>query len=159
MFSFLLVLFSLFCSVAVINSVCFPGHLFYSFRLIYSAIKPYSVFFISVIVLFSSVCSLKLLLLLFSHNIMSSSLRPHGLQHTRLPHPSLSSGVCWNSCPLSRLCYVSISTPATPFSFCPLSFPASGSFPVSWLFASGGKVLELKLQHQSFPWIFRVDFL
>ena len=46
-----------------------------------------------------------------------------------------------------------------PFSSCPQSFPASGSFPVSWLFTSGGQILELHLQHQSFQWVFGVDFL
>ena len=61
----------------------------------------------------------------------------HGQQHTRLPCPPLSPGVSLNSCPLSRWCYLTISSFATLFSFCLQSFPASGSFPVSWLFASG----------------------
>ena len=50
-------------------------------------------------------------------------------------------------------------TLVTPYSSCPPYFPALGSFPISWLFTSVGKVLELQLQHQSFQWIFRVDFL
>ena len=70
---------------------------------------------------------------------MPDSLQPHGLQHARLPCPSLSPGVCSNSCPLSQWCYLSISSSAAPFSFCLQSFPASGSFPMSWLFASGGQ--------------------
>ena len=65
-------------------------------------------------------------------------------------------GVCSNSCPLSQWCHPTISSSVTPFSSCPQSFPASGSFPVSWLSASGGQLLEL--QYQSFQWIFRVDF-
>ena len=67
---------------------------------------------------------------------MSDSLHPHGLQQARLLCPSLSLGVGSNSCPLR--CYLSISPSAAPFSSCPQSFPASGSFPMSWLFISGG---------------------
>ena len=66
------------------------------------------------------------------------TLWPHGLQHPRLPCPSPSPRVCSNSCPLSRWCHPIISPSATPFS-CPQYFPASGSFPMSWLFASGGQ--------------------
>ena len=62
---------------------------------------------------------------------------PHGLQHTRLPCPSLSPRVCSDSS--SQWCYLTISSSATLFSFCLHSFPASGSFPMSWLFASGGQ--------------------
>ena len=69
---------------------------------------------------------------------MSDSLWPHGLQHARLLCSSLSPGVCANSCPLSLWCYLTISSSATPYLSCPPSFPASGSFPMSWLFASGG---------------------
>ena len=68
-----------------------------------------------------------------------AKLWPHGLQHARVPCLPLFPGVCSNSCPLSWWCYLIISSSATPFSFCLQSFPASGSFPVSWLFASGGK--------------------
>ena len=56
----------------------------------------------------------------------------HALPHTRLPCPSLSPRVCPNSCPLSRWCHPTISSSLAPFSSCPLSFPASGSFPMSW---------------------------
>ena len=63
-------------------------------------------------------------------------LGPHGLQHTRLPCPSLSPRVCPNSCPLSRWCHPAISFSAMPFSFF-FDLPASRSFPMSWLFASG----------------------
>ena len=77
--------------------------------------------------------------LLFSHLVMSNSLWPHGLHHTRLPCPSLSPWVCLNSCPLSQWCHPTISFSVTPFSSCPQSFPPSGSFPMSQLFASGGQ--------------------
>ena len=70
---------------------------------------------------------------------MSSSLWTHGLQHTRLPCPPLSPGVSLNSCPLSRWCYLTISSSAACFSFCLWSFPASGAFPVGQFFASGGR--------------------
>ena len=80
-------------------------------------------------------------LLLFSCSAMSDSLWPHGLQHTRLPCPSLSPRVCSVSCLLSWWYYPTISSSATLFSFCFQSFPASGSFPVSELFASGGQNL------------------
>ena len=69
---------------------------------------------------------------------MSDFLWPHGLQHTRLPCPSLSPGVSLDSCPLSRWCHPTISS-SVPFSSCPQSFPASGSFLMSQLFASGGQ--------------------
>ena len=70
---------------------------------------------------------------------MSNSLQPHGLQHARLPCPSLSTRVCSNSCQLSRLCHPSISPSVILLSFCPQSFPESGTFPVSWLIESGGQ--------------------
>ena len=69
---------------------------------------------------------------------MSGSLQPHGLQHARSPFPSLSPGVCSNSCPLSRSCHQSLHPLSYPFS-CLQSFPTSGSFPVSQLFTWGGQ--------------------
>ena len=70
---------------------------------------------------------------------MSNSLQPHELQHTMLPCPSLSLGVCANSCPLNWWCHPTISSSVVPFCPCPQSFPASVSFPVSRLFTSGGQ--------------------
>ena len=85
---------------------------------------------------------------------------PHGLQHARLSCPSLSPGVCSNTCPLSRWCHPTISSSIVPFSSCPQSFPAPGSFPVSQLSSHQvAKRLELQLQHQTFQWIFRIDIL
>ena len=69
---------------------------------------------------------------------MSISLRPHELQHARPPCPSPTPGVHPNPCPLSRWCHPTISSSVVPFSSCPQSFPASGSFQMSQLFASGG---------------------
>ena len=79
------------------------------------------------------------LLLLFSHRVMPNSLRPHELQLASLPCPSLSPEVCSNSCPLSRWLHPTILSCVTPFSSCPQSFPASGSFPVNRLFTSSGQ--------------------
>ena len=162
---------------------------------------------------------------------MSDSLQPHEPQHDRPPCPSATPGVYPNPRPLSQWCHPTISSTVVPFSSCPQSFPASGSFQMSQLFTSGGqsigvsastsvlpvntqdwsplgwtgwissqskglsgvfsnttvqkhhffsaqlslssnshihtwplekqvaKILELQLQHQSFQWIFRVDFL
>jgi len=72
----------------------------------------------------------------FSHSVVSDSLWPHGLQYTRLPCPSPTLGACSNSCPLSQWCHTTISSSVTLFS-CPQSFPASGSFSMSQVFASG----------------------
>ena len=68
---------------------------------------------------------------------MSDFLWPHGLQHTRLPCPSLSPSVCTNSCPLSQWCHPAVSSSLIVFSSCLQSFSASGSFPTSQLFESG----------------------
>ena len=69
-----------------------------------------------------------MLLFLFSWLVRSNSLQPHGLQHARLPCPSLSPRVCSKSCPLSRWCHPTISSSVIPFSSCPHPFPASASF-------------------------------
>ena len=70
---------------------------------------------------------------------MANSLRPHGLQHTRLSCPPPPPGVCSKSRPLSRWCYPTISFSFATFLTCRQPFPASGSFPMSWLFTSGGQ--------------------
>ena len=70
---------------------------------------------------------------------MSNSFWSHGLQHARLPCPSPTPGACSNSCPSSQWCHPTISSSVVPFSSCLQSFPASGSFPVSQFFSSGGQ--------------------
>ena len=85
-------------------------------------------------------CDFSFYLFLFSCSVVSSSLQPHGLQHTRLPCPSPSPGVCSNSCPLSQWCHPTISSSVAPFSF-PQCFPASGSFPRGCLFISDGQTI------------------
>jgi len=75
----------------------------------------------------------------FSHSVVSDSLQPHDPQHARPPCPSPTPGVYPNSCPSSRWCHPTILSSVVPFSSCPQSFPASGSFPMSQLFTSGGQ--------------------
>ena len=75
----------------------------------------------------------------FNHSVVSNSLQLHGLWHTRLPCPSPSPGACSNSCPSSWWCHPTISSSVVPFSYCLQSFPASGSFPRSQFFSSGGQ--------------------
>ena len=75
----------------------------------------------------------------FSRSVVSESLRPHESQHARPPCPSQTPGVYSNSCPLSQWCHPAISSSVVPFSSCLQSLPASGSFPVSQLFTSGGQ--------------------
>ena len=93
----------------------------------------------------------------FSPSIMSDSLWPHGLQHTWLPCPSPTSRACSNACPLSWWCHPTISSSVVPSS-CLQSFPASKSFPMSQLHQVA-EVLKFQLQHPSFQWRFRTDFL
>ena len=97
----------------------------------------------------------------FSCSVMSDSLRPHELQHTRPPCPSPIPGVHPNPCPLSRWCHPAISSSVIPFSSCPKSLPASESFLMSQLLALGGqstgvstlaKFLPKNIQDWSLEW-------
>ena len=97
----------------------------------------------------------------FSSSVVSDSLQPHEPQHRRPPCPSPTPGVHPNSCPLSWWCHPTISSSAVPFSSCPQSLPASGSFPMSQLFTSGGQrigvststsVLPTNIQDWSLGW-------
>ena len=87
----------------------------------------------------------------FSRSVMSDSLRPHELQHARLPCPSLIPGVYPNSCPLSWWCHPAISSSVVPFSSCPQSLPASGSFPMSQLFTWGGQSIGVSASPSVLP--------
>ena len=93
-----------------------------------------------------------------SHSVMSNSLRPHGLQHTRPPCPLPCPGVYSNSCPLSRWCHPAIPSSVVPSPAFNLS-QHEGLF--KWVSSSHqvAKVLEFQLQHQSFQWILRTDLL
>ena len=76
---------------------------------------------------------------------MSDSLRSHEQQQDKLPCPSLSARDCSNSCPSSGWCHPTISSFVIPFSSCPQSFPASGSFPMNQLFSTGGQSIGVKV--------------
>ena len=100
----------------------------------------------------------------FSHSVMSDSLWPHELQHTRPPCSSLTPGVYSYSCPSSRWCYPAILSSVVPFSSCPQSLPASESFPMSQLFAWGGKSTGVSALASFLPmntqdWSLRMDWL
>ena len=82
---------------------------------------------------------------------MSNSWQPHGLQHARLPCPSLSPRACSNSRPLSQWCHPTISSFVIPLSSCLQSFPASGSFPMSQLIASDGQSIRASTSESVLP--------
>ena len=122
-------------------------------------------YFVVLYMIFKAFTFLVFIWLLFSYSVVSDSLQPHGPQHARLPCPSPSPRVCSNSClilcdpglqharlpcpaPSPRVAQIRVhwvgdaiqpSHPVSPFSSCPQSFPASGSFPMSWLSAAGGQ--------------------
>ena len=87
----------------------------------------------------------------FSCSIVSDSLWPHGLQHARLPCPSPTPRAYSNSCPLNQCCHPAISSSVVPFSSCLQSFLASGSFPVSQSFASGGQSIGVSASASDLP--------
>ena len=85
----------------------------------------------------------------FSHSVMSDSLWPHGLQHTRLPCPSPTPRAC--SCPSSQWCHPTVSSSVVPFSSCLQSSLATGSFPMNQLFTSGGQSIGALFSATVFP--------
>ena len=87
----------------------------------------------------------------FSRSVMAYSLRPHGLQHIRLPCPSPAPRTCSNSCPSSWWCHPTISSSVVPFFSCLQSFTASGSFPRSQFFASGGQSIGVSASTSVVP--------
>ena len=87
----------------------------------------------------------------FSCSVVSDSLCSHEPQHARPPHPSPTPGVYPNSCPLSWWCHPTISSSVVPFSSCPQSFPASGSFQMSQLFAWGGQSIGVSAATSVIP--------
>ena len=99
----------------------------------------------------------------FSRSVMSDSLRPHEPQHTRPACPSPTPGVHPNPCPLSQWCHPTILSSVVPFSSCPQSFPVSGSFQMSQLFASGGQSTGVSASTSVLPMntliSFRMDWL
>ena len=91
------------------------------------------------------------MLLFFSRSVMSGSLRPHGLQHTRPPCPSPAPGVYSNSCPLRRWCHATILSSVMPFSSCLESFSASGSFQMSQFFTLGDQTTGVSASASVLP--------
>ena len=87
----------------------------------------------------------------FSRSVVSDSLWPHESQHARSPCPSPTPGVYSNSCPSSLWCHPAISSSVAPFSSCPQPLPASGSFPLSQLFAWGGQSTGVSASASVFP--------
>ena len=109
--------------------------------------------------------SKKLVSVQFSSSVMSDSLRLHELQHTRPPYPSPTPRVYSNSCPLSQWCHPTISSSVIPFSSHLQSFTATGSFPISQFFPSGGQIIGVSTSVSVLPmtiqdWSpFRMDWL
>ena len=87
----------------------------------------------------------------FSHSVVSDSLQPHGLQHTRLLCPSPTFGACSNSCASSQWCHPNSSSSVIPFSSCLQSFPASGSFTMNQFFASAGQSIGVSASASVLP--------
>ena len=95
----------------------------------------------------------------FSCSVVSDSLRPHEPQHARPPCPSPTPGVYLNLCPLGQWCHPAIPSSVIPFSSCLQSFPASGSFQMSQLFASGGPSIGVSASTSVLPMNTRTDLL
>ena len=129
--------FKIFYLLLCLRKIKFPRHLWYY------TLKKYVVTFDRGCSLFSSVQ--------FSCSVVSDSLQPHGLQHTRLPCPSPTPRAYSNSCPLSQWCHPTISSYVVPFSSCHQSFSASGSFTVSQLFASSGQSIGVSASTSVLP--------
>ena len=98
-----------------------------------------------------SLCYVTISSVQFSRSVVSDSLRPHESQHARPPCPSPTTGVYSNPCPSSRWCHPTISSSAIPFSSCPQSVPAWGSFPRSQLLAWGGQSIGVSASASVLP--------
>ena len=99
----------------------------------------------------STQTTLVVTLIQFSHSVVSDSLQLHESQHARPPCPSPTPGVYPNSCPLSRWCHTAISSSVVPFSSCPQSLPASGSFPMTQLFTWSGQSIGVSASASVLP--------
>ena len=112
------------------------------------SIAKFKIIFFSILALFSiSLFSS----VQFSCSVVPNSLQPHESQHARPPCPSPTPGVYSNSCPLSWWCHPAILSSVVPFSSCPHSLPASGSFPMSQLFAWGGQSIAVSTSASVLP--------
>ena len=134
------------------NDHLFISSLFHIYCFIFSSPISFNVF--QVLSFSSDVLSQTLIKrqsVQFSLSVVSDSLWPHRLQQVRPPCPSPTPGVHPNSCPLSRWCHPTISPSVVPFSSCPQSFPASASFQMSELFASGGQSIGVSASTSVVP--------
>ena len=115
-------------SIKQLKTISLPGFFFFSKKEIFRQILPYPM---------TRICLGELKCLYHVRHfpckscclVVSYSLQPHGLQHTRLPYPSPTPGACSNSCPSSRWCHAIVSSSVTPLLLLPQCFAASGSFP------------------------------
>ena len=160
-----------FCSMMQISLFLFIHLLFWKLYILFSYLFPLKLTFILNFIIFKVYQSLYFPLeqfwgrglesfnsvpqplptsLLFSCSVVSDSAT-HALQHTGLPCPSLSPGARSNSCPLSQWYHPTISSSVAPFSFCPQSFPAASSFPISWLFELGGQTIAASASASVLP--------
>ena len=104
-------------------------------------------------------CSFMYFSVQFSHSVVSNSLQPHEPQHARPPCPSPTPRVHAKPCPLSQGCHPTISSSVIPFSSCPQSFPASGSFQMNQLFVSGGQSIGVSASTSVLPMTQKTDQL
>ena len=113
--------------------------------------RVYTAILFLTLVLVTLLPSIFLTLVQFSRSVVSGSLQPHVVQHTRLPCPSPTPETCSNSRPLSWWCHPTISSSVVPFSSCLQSFLASGFFQISQLFASGGQSIGVSTSASVLP--------
>ena len=133
--------------VLQLNYVAYYNHFSFSAQLFVFFLDLISVLFFPIFLLFMFLTLIKIcshlcissLNMSFSHSIVFNSLWPHGPQHARLPYPSPTPWACSNSCPLSQWCHPTTSSSVVPFSSRLQSLPASGNFPMSQFFTSGGQ--------------------
>ena len=111
----------------------------YTLQLVFASLRKHSLTLPSFVSILYSRKKVTVWYLQFSRSVVPDSLRPHESQHARPPCPSPTPGVHPNPCRLSRWCHPTISSSVVPFSSCPQSFPALGSFAMSQLFAWGGQ--------------------
>ena len=144
------ILFTLFCFSEVISTILSSSLLIHSSASDILLLIPSRVFLLSVIVLFVSVCFFfysSSSFSEFSHSVVSYSLQPPRLQHTRPTCQSPTPGIYSNSCPLSQWFHPTISSSVIPFSSCLQYFPASGSFQMSQFSASDGQSTGVTASH------------